>query len=260
MPTYIVPNYSSKFLEEKSGLISRDWYLFLQSLYSSAGGGALGTPTQVLHGSGSGFSAVSLTADVSGKLPLSSFVRGTNGQIIVGVTGADAAYQSMSGDATLVSSGAITVTKTNGVAFAASATSDTTNATNITSGTLPTARFETIASWTPADNSGAGLSFSAVSASYTQIGNLVFAYFTLTYPVTVSGASASISGLPLTVANANYAQAPSIVATTAGISVVIVPTKNTLTAAFDISTSLAAVTNLQLSGSTVSAMIHYPIT
>src|SRR5229473_7313992 len=35
--------------------------------------------------------------------------------------------------------------------------------------------------WTPADNSGATLAFTSVSANYTKLGNMVFAYVTLTY-------------------------------------------------------------------------------
>jgi len=51
--------------------------------------------------------------------------------------------------------------------------------------------------WTPADNSGAGLSFTGVSGSYTRIGNVVIASCNFNYPSTASGANASISGLPL---------------------------------------------------------------
>jgi hypothetical protein len=58
-----------------------------------------------------------------------------------------------------------------------------------------------IGTWTPADNSGAGLTFTGVTATYTKIGRLVSAQVYLTYPSTASIASASITGLPYTSAS-----------------------------------------------------------
>lgn len=63
-----------------------------------------------------------------------------NTHVLVGNASNVATDVAVSGDATLANTGALTVTKTGGVAFATSATTDTTNAANITSGTLPNAR------------------------------------------------------------------------------------------------------------------------
>jgi hypothetical protein len=67
------------------------------------------------------------------------------------------AWLAMSGDCTFANTGAITCTKTNGVPFVASATTDTTDASNISSGSLSCARFPSFFSlnsscylnWTP---------------------------------------------------------------------------------------------------------------
>ena len=50
--------------------------------------------------------------------------------------------------------------------------------------------------WTPADNSGGGLSFTVTAAAYTKIGRAVFASFDITYPVTADTNYAGLTGLP----------------------------------------------------------------
>lgn len=67
------------------------------------------------------------------------------------------------------------------------------------------APFISAGSWTPTDGSGASLLLTSVNAGYSRVGNMIFAYATVTYPSTVDGSNAKISGLPVNVANASYA-------------------------------------------------------
>ena len=55
--------------------------------------------------------------------------------------------------------------------------------------------------WTPADASGAGLTFTSVTAKYTRIGRQVTATAVLTFPTTASTAQSQISGLPFAASN-----------------------------------------------------------
>ncbi|MGZ5078612.1 MAG: hypothetical protein ACXWHZ_03590 [Usitatibacter sp.] len=50
--------------------------------------------------------------------------------------------------------------------------------------------------WTPADQSGAGLTFTVTSANYTKFGRGVIAQAHITYPVTANGAAAYIGSFP----------------------------------------------------------------
>jgi Pectate lyase superfamily protein len=53
--------------------------------------------------------------------------------------------------------------------------------------------------WTPIDSSGAGLTFGTAVGRYTKIGRVVNWQMFVSYPVTASGASAVIGGLPIAV-------------------------------------------------------------
>lgn len=107
---------------------------------------------------------------------------GTNGQLFLGVTSGAPQFASMSQDATITNAGVITVTKTNNVSFAASATTDTTVATNISSGTLPAGRM-------PALTGDCTTSAGAVATTCTKINGVdqTTAWTTFTPTVTCDG-------------------------------------------------------------------------
>ncbi len=134
------------------------------------------------------------------------------------------------------------------------ACADLSNATGACSTT-----FVAPTSWTPADGSGAALTFTGVSANYVQIGNMVFAYATVTYPSTVSGSNAVINGLPINLANQNYAVQCNLTSSTIATLIHLIPTKNTGNINLATATS-GAITNATMSTGSLNFMCIYPAT
>jgi hypothetical protein len=112
-------------------------------------------------------------------------------------------------------------------------------------------------SWTPADGSGATLSFSNVEGTYVQLGPLVLAQGTVTYPATASGSAAVISGLPVTSQNTVHHVATGLVATDAGASVAWQVVPNTKTFRLVSATALTTVANSTLSAKELTFTILY---
>lgn len=75
-------------------------------------------------------------------------------------------------------------------------------------GTWVSTTTPTTGTWTPAAATGSGVTFSSVSAGWTKIGNLVFAYTYLTVNATADVNNVAISGLPFTASASAYANAP----------------------------------------------------
>jgi hypothetical protein len=60
--------------------------------------------------------------------------------------------------------------------------------------------------WTPTDDSGAGLTFTLGACTYTKVGRMVTCYAVVTYPATASAANAKIGGFPFTPSDRTFGQ------------------------------------------------------
>lgn len=116
------------------------------------------------------------------------------------------------------------------------------------------------ASWTPADASGAGLTFSSVSVNYTRMGPLVFVYGQLTFPATASTAAITISGLPVTSANTGYAVMFTTCYTSKSLSFTPYVFVNQNSTTFNLynETTGVAVQNIALTAGTIFFSFVYP--
>lgn len=152
----------------------------------------------------------------------------------------------MSGTTLAVSGGAVevaTVSVTGGqVAFPA---------TQVASGVANTLDDYEEGTWTPADGSGAALSFTNVVGHYVKIGQLVMLWASIGWPSTADGTAASLSGLPFTSQTVAQTIGAAVVLSSSGSAYGLVVNSNATTAAFYTETGLAAVTNATVSnGST----------
>ena len=110
--------------------------------------------------------------------------------------------------------------------------------------------------WTPVDASGAGLVFGNVSAGYTKIGRMVFAYCRVTYPATANANAAAVGGLPFTIENSQSARQGSINYSSQATATFLFPIPNSDYGIFF--NSAGAVTNAQVSGSDNWLFFSYP--
>lgn len=113
--------------------------------------------------------------------------------------------------------------------------------------------------WTPADGSGAGLSLTVSGATYCKIGQQVVAAFNIVFPVTASGASAAISGLPFTIRTSGQTATVAAGYSTFGAGIEAYGA-DAGTIVYLYNVSGVALTNLQLSGATLSVTIPYRAT
>jgi hypothetical protein len=116
-------------------------------------------------------------------------------------------------------------------------------------------------SWTPTDASGAGLTFTGVNVSSSRVGNMVFVYGSLSYPVTANINTAQIGGLPIAVSSGSYAFTPNGAAnsTSPAVAYRCLPQGGTLSFTLTATSSSLSPTNANLSGSPLFFSFSYPI-
>jgi hypothetical protein len=112
--------------------------------------------------------------------------------------------------------------------------------------------------WTPVDNSGAGLAFATANGDYTKIGRMVYASFNITFPATASGANVSIGSLPFAAQNVGGRAACGLAVRYTDQGALMSGTVNPgATAMSFIFGTGSLVTNANMSGKTISGVLTY---
>jgi hypothetical protein len=109
--TFQIPIPKSPFVDKSTGLVNREWYLFLNSLFQTIGSGQIGLATQVLHGGGAGYSQVDLSADVTANPLQAANFPGLTGDVVVSVGSLASTITANAVTTLKVSSNAITNTR-----------------------------------------------------------------------------------------------------------------------------------------------------
>jgi hypothetical protein len=106
--------------------------------------------------------------------------------------------------------------------------------------------------WTPIDSSGAGLTFTSTTGSYTKIGNLCYVSGSLTFPSTANASSAIIGGLPFNPSAATqYLNYGPPIRNDKSLSMHVFGLQNTTFFLLPIGNYTTYITNLQMSNGTM---------
>jgi hypothetical protein len=210
--------------DSRTGLMSREWYLFFQALWLRTGGLTGSDDNALLQSGGGALSAADILPSVIGL-----------GQDLNQVPQVEVAQ--------LFKESLIAAPPPASYSELDKLIQDLGQSPPVMSQVVP---FLQYGSWTPIDVSGAGLALVVGSASYVKLDRLVFVRCLVTYPATASGASATIGGFPFIVDNNDAARQGWISFATTANARFFLPVNNA-TNAFIYQNAGVAATNAQMS-------------
>lgn len=132
-----------------------------------------------------------------------------------------------------------------------------TGPTGPTGVTGPTGPAPATESWTPADASGANLTFTTAEGEYMKLGNVIITFAYFVYPVTANADQALVGGLPYNEGgNGGFGNETGTCTSFPGIS--IIPVVSTGTKTYFLSTpTRSTITNATMSGVEVWCTVIY---